>query len=280
MKTEIILVPNSTEASTPMLASMDLSSHYKQILPEIQGVLAESLAGGRKWLKKLQMQLPVLALDHTKADQLRFDLEKIKGQTWVYVTDAGYPCIADPGSVIVKMAREMNYKVHLLPGTSAIVAAIALSGLSSQRFSFHGYLPREESSLKAALLDLERSSYPKDESWQKGALQVFIEVPHRYTVMLRTCIQTLDDKTWLAVAREVGNEGQSIEVKTISAWKRELKDLDEKKSEVAVFLLINEEKKAPSKATFEKGTSKILVKNQIKTQAKYPSSSKAKRFFN
>jgi 16S rRNA (cytidine1402-2'-O)-methyltransferase len=245
MKTEIILVPNTTEAATPMMHAMDLSAHYKQVLPPIDGVLSESLAGGRKWLKMLGRQLPVLAVDHTKIDQLRFDLSKIQGQTWVYVTDAGYPCIADPGSIIVKTAREMDYNVHLLPGTSAIIAAIALSGLSSQRFAFHGYLPREEEKLKRALKELESDSKPKDDSWQGAFLQVFIEVPHRFHTVFKTALSTLEDKTQLAIASEVGNQGQRIEVKSIGEWKKD-RVCEEKESKVAVFLLINEEK-APKK---------------------------------
>lgn len=243
MTTELYLIPNTTEASTPMQAFMDLSAHYKQVLPVLDGVLAESLAGGRKWLKMMGLRLPVIAVDHTKPDQLKHDLEKIAGQKWVFVTDAGYPCIADPGWGLVKMARSLGFNVHLLPGTSAIIAAIALSGLSSQRFAFNGYLPKEATALKEALKELELASAPKDGSWQGAALQVFIEVPHRYKTMLMACLEHLSDSTFLVVATEVANEGQNIQVRRVGEWKKIQMTASDLEPQVAVFLLLNEDKR-------------------------------------
>lgn len=262
MTTELYLIPNTTQGNTAMQPMMDLSEHYKRVLPELDGVLAESLAGGRKWLKMIDKRLPVIAVDHRKLDQLQYDLEQIKGGKWAYVTDAGYPCIADPGAVIVKIARSLGYTVHLLPGTSAIVAAIALSGLSSQRFAFHGYLPKEPAALKEALKELEAGSAPKDESWQGASLQAFIEVPHRFKSMVKSCLEALSDSTWLGIACEVANTGQDIQVKRVRDWKKEIAQRLEKGEEtescVAVFLVLNEEKRSSfsSHKSFDRSSSK------------------------
>lgn len=263
---KLILIPHSTEGNSPVRAAFDLSAHTRLFLPSLDGLFAESLSGGRRFLKNMGLTLPlVVAGKDTLERQLQADLEAARGQTWAFVSDAGYPCLADPGASLVQKARQLGFDVDLLPGTSSIFAAIALSGLPAQRFAFHGYLPRAEEACTDALLDMEQGSRISCGNWQGFQLQIFIETPYRHATLMRRSLQTLDPSTWLCVASEIGNEGQCIRSHTIAQWR---KLSPEPESLVAVYLLLGEKErskpnpKQTSTSRESRCNSKILKKQQ------------------
>lgn len=164
--------------------------------------------------------------EHTDTKSIGSFLTSVeKGTSIGLLSDAGMPCIADPGSDIVRLAHSKNIKVVPLYGQSSIFLALAASGLNGQHFTFHGYLPKEQANRKKALKEIER----------REGTQIFIETPYRNNHLLEDILATCSPETLLCVAMNVTGKSEMILTKSIALWKKgELPDLDK---QPAVFLL-------------------------------------------
>lgn len=98
------------------------------------------------------------------------------------VTDAGTPCISDPGSVLVREAAALGVEVLAVPGPTAMASALSVSGMDTREFAFYGFLPRQKKELREKLLSMKRSGTP---------IGVVHESPHRVIELVRTIAQTL-----------------------------------------------------------------------------------------
>src|SRR5258708_4981354 len=99
------------------------------------------------------------------------------------ISEAGCPCIADPGAKIVSLAHEKSIRVIPLTGPSSVILALMASGLNGQSFTFHGYLPIDKTERKQKLLLLEKEA-------AKNITQIFIEAPHRNDKMVNDILET------------------------------------------------------------------------------------------
>jgi len=131
----------------------------------------------------------------------------------VLMSDAGLPCIADPGNKVVLKAHELGIPVFPWVGPSSILLTLMASGLNGQQFRFHGYLPREKSERLATIKELERKA-------QSGETQLFMDTPYRNQAVLEDLISALHPKTMLCIGREVHSPKQSILTKSIQDWKK------------------------------------------------------------
>ena len=186
----------------------------------LDGIIAESEKGARRYLRRFishdqMVKLPIKLLnEHTKSNELAGLLEPIiHGQRWGILSDAGLPCIADPGAPLVLLAHERHVQVIAFPGPSALILALQLSGLNGQRFAFHGYLPREISELQLRVRQLENISRQDD------ATQIWIEAPYRSAKMAQLLFETLQPKTLLCIALSITTPRQRICTKKISEWR-------------------------------------------------------------
>ncbi len=198
----------------------DLKDHHAQLpqvldelVPQLKGLIAESEKGGRRYLSRFYGGKPVhqipIAL-FTKQGDYDFLLEPLhQGEDWGVVSDAGLPCIADPGAELVKRARQTQIPVEAFSGPSSLFLALMLSGLPSQEFSFHGYLPRGEDERKKKLLELQKVA----------VTHVFIEAPYRNDQLLETLLETLPDQTTLSVAWNLTQPDQGVVTRSIQRWK-------------------------------------------------------------
>ncbi len=215
MKPALLLLPNLLgeqrhhEAFLP--ASVD-----KAVLT-LDGLISESESGGRRFLSHFKTETPAhnipLALfnKNTPDEEIDFLLEPIqKGERWGYVSDAGLPCIADPGAKLVARAYHLGLQVQAFIGPSSITLALMLSGLSGQHFCFYGYPPREEN---------ERNAKFASVSKQEGT-HIFIEAPHRNDYTLKSLIDTLDNSAKLCVAWDLTLPTQGVMCHTIERWKK------------------------------------------------------------
>lgn len=210
----------------------------KEIVLRLEGLIAESEKGGRRFLsyffpKEEAFKLPLTLLnEHTAPGELEFLLEPLlKGQTWGVVSDSGLPCLADPGSALVYKARLKKIPIVALPGPSSLFLALMLSGLPAQRFAFHGYPHRDAQARKLELQKWERQSK------EEGATHLFIETPYRNQATLASCLETLKETTLLSVSWDLmGPEEKTLTLKVGEWKKRELPALAKKP---AVFLLFN-----------------------------------------
>lgn len=192
-----------------------------QITPTLDGLIAESMKEALVFLKQFPLKvkphhLPVGILDeHSKPDDLEFLMEPlVKGETWGLISDAGLPCIADPGSQLVRLAREKGIPVRAIPGPSSIPLALMLSGLPSQSFSFRGYLPKEPKAREERIKELERLSK------KERSLQLFIEAPYRNEAALDSLIKTLEPETWLSVCKDLLGKDEAVHTARVKSWRR------------------------------------------------------------
>ncbi len=134
-------------------------------------------------------------------------------QDGAIISEAGMPCIADPGAKLVAQAHLRGVRVVPLAGPSSLLLALAASGMNGQRFTFHGYLPRESAERKKAIKAIEQ------EARRTAGAQLFIETPYRNDVMLTDLLATCEGNTLLCIAIDLEQPGGSTTTRTIAAWK-------------------------------------------------------------
>jgi 16S rRNA (cytidine1402-2'-O)-methyltransferase len=207
-----------------------------EAISNLDGLIAESEKGARRYLRRFlthdQMaKLPLRLLnEHTPVSELLEMIEPVaQGQKWGLVSDAGLPCLVDPGAPLVLLAHERNLEVKAFSGPSSFIFALQLSGLNGQRFAFHGYLPRETPALQQRLRQLEKISMQED------ATQIWIEAPYRSPKMAQIVIETLQPTTLLCIALSITTPRQRIRTQEIVEWRNHPFSVDK---EPAVFLLL------------------------------------------
>lgn len=117
----------------------------------------------------------------------------LKGQNIALVSDAGTPLISDPGSELIKEVLKENIKIVPVPGASSPISALIASGLSTEKFTFHGFLPKKEGALKNFLKEINLD----------GKTQIFFESPKRIKKTLFTFQQLIDNDRKIVIAREL-----------------------------------------------------------------------------
>lgn len=198
--------------------------------------VVENVRTARRMLSKMNMpcaidELTFVELD--KHDKMRPDLltylgAALDGHDVGLMSEAGTPCVADPGALIVELAHQSGIKVVPLTGPNAMILALMASGFNGQSFCFHGYLPIKSHERVAAIRNLERRSSMNNET------QMFIETPFRNNAMIEEIVKTCHPNTKLCVACNITTGEEEILSKPISEWKKIKKDWNKKP---AVFLL-------------------------------------------
>ncbi|MCX6990923.1 MAG: SAM-dependent methyltransferase [Chlamydiae bacterium] len=233
----LILLPNVLNDEQPRLESC-FTADVITLVPSLDGLIAESEKGGRHYLKrfffpegKTFRDIPITLLsEHTKESEFLQLLAPImKGEVWGLVSDAGLPCLADPGAKLVLLARQKGLEVEAHMGPSSIILALMLSGLGAQKFCFEGYLPKESSELTGAIKLLEQRAL------KEGSTHIFIETPYRGEQMLEKLISTLQEKMKLSISLDLTLPTQLVMTKTIKQWRKDPK-LDIQKR-LAVFVV-------------------------------------------
>jgi 16S rRNA (cytidine1402-2'-O)-methyltransferase len=130
------------------------------------------------------------------------------------LSEAGSPCIADPGSEIVKLAHENALTVKPLTGPSSILLSLMASGFNGQNFAFLGYLPVDKHSRSRKLKEIEKTAGDKKQT------QIFIETPYRNEQMFQTILQSCHDNTILGLGIGLTGTGEKICVYSVGDWKK------------------------------------------------------------
>ncbi len=202
----------------------------------LDGLIAESETGARRFLSRFKHEkkpheIPVALLnEHTKEEDLDFLLEPIKkGERWGLISDAGLPCVADPGSKLVALARHRGINIQAFSGPSSILLSLMLSGLPGQHFSFLGYLEKEPAKCIQDIKRLEKRAK------EDQATQIFIETPYRTKSLLEHLLNTLSDSTRLACAFDLTLQTQGVVSQTVADWKKGTPPNLEKRN--AIFLV-------------------------------------------
>lgn len=229
----LYLLPNLLHEEAEVAFS--LPAGIGQIVHSLQGLIAESEKEARRYLRKFltheeMAAMPLKTLnehsDPKLLDQLLTPI--LNGEIWGLISDAGLPCVADPGSDLVALAHKKEVDVQTIAGPSSILMALQLSGFSGQRFMFHGYLPREQPLLEKQIVELEKKSK------MEGSTQIWIEAPYRSAKLLESLKTKLQPATRLCVAVQLTSPSQRCVSLSIAEWRRRPFPLEK---EPTVFLL-------------------------------------------
>jgi len=180
--------------ATPIGNLEDITFRAVRILKEADLVAAEDTRHSRKLFSHLGISRPMTSyFDHNKAFKGPYLLEKLKeGLSVALISDAGTPCISDPGYQLVRDAVESGIDVVPIPGPSAFIAALSASGLQTDSFVFEGFLPSRQGKRRDKLISLK----------EEQRVIIFYESPRRLHAALSDILEVFGDRK-VVVAREI-----------------------------------------------------------------------------
>jgi 16S rRNA (cytidine1402-2'-O)-methyltransferase len=179
--------------ATPIGNLEDMSPRAVRVLKEAVLIAAEDTRHTGKLMKHFQIETQLTSYyEHNKLNKLDFILEKLSTGDVALVSDAGTPAINDPGYELVKAALASHYDVKPIPGASAPIAALTVSGLPTDSFLYLGYLPHKTSERHKRLQEIQSQPYTL----------IFLESPYRIVEALEDILLILGDRR-ICVAREM-----------------------------------------------------------------------------
>ncbi|TNF49130.1 MAG: SAM-dependent methyltransferase [Bacteroidetes bacterium] len=223
MRGKLYLIPNTLGGET---LSNILPQEVIETSTKIRFFAVEELRSARRLLRKMDREFPIdsstfIELNkRTEKPSLYFLIQQLKkGFDVGIISEAGCPGIADPGAVLVAMAHEEGIEVSPLVGPSSILLALIGSGFSGQKFTFHGYLPKERKDRIKSLKDFEADSR------RNGHTHIFMDTPFRNMNVLDDLLNELSDPTELCIASNLTLLDQRIRTMSVKNWRENAYDL-------------------------------------------------------
>jgi 16S rRNA (cytidine1402-2'-O)-methyltransferase len=218
---KLYLIPNFLASDNP---DDFISGQVKRMVKHLRNFVVENEKQARALIKYLQLNLPQSELrfwvlnEHTLESEVHLLLEALENEDAGIISDAGLPCVADPGSALVALAQQKNIEVIPLPGASSILLTLMGSGFSGQQFTFNGYLPIEKPQRAKKLKELEALA-------AKGHTQIFMETPYRNRQLLADLGQNLRPQTLLCIGCEVSSASAWVKTMSLGNWIKQNPDL-------------------------------------------------------
>ena len=186
---------------TPIGNLEDMTYRVVRVLSEVDLIAAEDTRQSVKLLNHFDIKTPLTSYYEHNKDVKGPQLIKLlqEGKDIALVTDAGMPGISDPGEDLIKLCYENNVPVTVVPGPTAVVTSLVLSGLNSRSYIFEGFLPRnkkQRAEVLERLVDESRTT-------------VFYEAPHHLVDTLDSIYKTVGDRN-IAVARELTKKHETV----------------------------------------------------------------------
>lgn len=180
--------------ATPIGNLEDITLRVLRTLKEVDLIAAEDTRNSIKLLNHFDIKTPMTSYhEYNKIDKAYVLIEKLQqGHNIALITDAGTPGISDPGEELAAMCVEAGIEVTSLPGPSACITALTLSGLPTRRFAFEAFLPMDKKERKAILEELARET----------RTIIFYEAPHRLVRTLEELKETLGNRR-MTLCREL-----------------------------------------------------------------------------
>lgn len=209
-----------------------------KIVNSLDTFIVENIRTARRFLKQAgyarsfdEVSFQLLNKHTTTRESMSLLEQAEAGKDIGLLSEAGCPCIADPGQVVVARAHELGIEVRPLTGSSSIMLALMASGMNGQAFCFHGYLPIQKNLRTKKIKDLEKASR------ETGATQIFMETPFRNMQLLADLLKSCHPGTRLCIAADLTTSSQYIRTHSIKHW-RGIQTLNLHKRP-AVFLLLS-----------------------------------------
>ena len=179
--------------ATPIGNLEDITLRALRVLQEVKLIAAEDTRKTRRLLNHYDIKTPMTSYyEHNKLAKLDYILNQLKENDVALVSEAGMPGINDPGYELIAAAAKQNIKITPIPGASAGITALAVSGLPTDKFTYIGFLPSRSSARRRALESI---------AGEPGTI-IALEAPHRLAAALEDIIDVLGDRR-LAIGREL-----------------------------------------------------------------------------
>lgn len=181
--------------ATPIGNLKDITMRALEILKSVDIVAAEDTRNTIHLLNYYGIKASMTSYhEYNKIDKAQVLVEQaLAGKNIALVTDAGMPAVSDPGEDLVRIAYENGVKVSVIPGASASVSALALSGLPTRRFAFEAFLPVDKKEREMVLEQMKRET----------RTMILYEAPHRLVKTLRLLMQVLGEERKISIVREL-----------------------------------------------------------------------------
>lgn len=187
--------------ATPIGNLGDMTPRVIETLRQVDVIAAEDTRNSIKLLNHFEISTPMTSYhEYNKVEKAHQLIAKMQeGQDVALITDAGTPAISDPGEVLVAMCHEAGIAVTSLPGPAACITALTLSGLSTRRFCFEGFLPADKKEKALVLADLKEES----------RTMILYEAPHHLVKTLEELYETLGNRR-ITLCRELTKKFETI----------------------------------------------------------------------
>ncbi len=192
--------------ATPIGNLGDITPRVVETLQMVDLIAAEDTRNSIKLLNHFDIHTPMTSYhEYNKIEKAIALIEQMNaGKNVALITDAGTPAISDPGEVLVRMCQEAGIVATSLPGAAACITALTLSGLSTRRFCFEGFLPADKKEKKDILEDLKKES----------RTIILYEAPHHLARTLEELYETLGDRK-LTLCRELTKRFEEVRPTTL-----------------------------------------------------------------
>lgn len=215
--------------ATPIGNVADISFRAFAVLQQVDAIACEDTRNTAQLLKQLDIFKPLIAAhQHNENEAAQKICERLQqGQSIALVSDAGTPAVSDPGAKIVDAVITAGYKVVPIPGASAVLSALAASGLTHDQFYFVGFLPSKAGQRLTVLNALKNHT----------ATLIFYEAPHRIIETIAALIEVFDGARHIVFARELTKLFEEIyrcPLSEASAWLQA--DAHRQKGEYVILL--------------------------------------------
>ncbi len=213
---KLYLIPNSINEATE-------NSFLPTIVAEISNLrvfFVEEPKSGRRLLKSLNADFPLSECrffdlnEHSAPQQVQEYVKVLKEGDCAIISEAGCPCVADPGGDLVLLAHQNHIEIIPLVGPSSILLALMASGLNGQNFAFNGYLPKEREDRIKKIKALQERAIKEKQT------QIFMETPYRNQNMLEDILAAAHDHTRLCIACDITGAQQMIKTMSVKEWKK------------------------------------------------------------
>lgn len=238
--------------ATPIGNLQDMTPRVVEALTEADLIAAEDTRNSIRLLNHFHISTPMTSYhEYNKIEKAKYLIAQMQeGKTVALITDAGTPAISDPGETLVQMCQEQNIPVTSLPGPAACITALTLSGLSTRRFCFEGFLSSDKKEKKEILAQLSEES----------RTIILYEAPHRLVRTLSELYEALGDRR-ITLCRELTKKFETIIPTTLS----QAQLLYEKEEPRGEFVLVIEGKSlADKKKEQEEGWQQISIGEHMK----------------
>jgi 16S rRNA (cytidine1402-2'-O)-methyltransferase len=205
------------------------------VIRRLEYFIVEELRTARRFLIKAGIQKTIDELnfqlfnEHSgEKDIHEYLVPAMNGHDTGLLSEAGVPCVADPGSLVVRAAHELGIRIVPLTGPSSILLALMASGFNGQNFAFVGYLPADKILRTKRIKELEKVIQEKDQT------QIFIETPYRNLQLFESLVSVCRPDVQLCLATDISGVNEVIHSYSVGEWRKKKPDIHKKPT---IFLL-------------------------------------------